>query len=72
MQNDSQASTNSHYSDNEIDFVCRPHATDHCWELGYVEDGKLFGRDYGTCNDQVMKEFNLAIKIENGRGKLIY
>ena len=54
-----------------IDFVCRPHATDHCWELGYVEDGKLFGRDFGTCNDKVMREFNLAVKVENGRGTFV-
>ncbi|XP_063691343.1 IgGFc-binding protein-like [Bolinopsis microptera] len=46
----------------------RPHAKDHCWELGYVENGRLFGRDFGTCTMKILKEFNLAVKIENGEG----
>ncbi|XP_063676239.1 uncharacterized protein LOC134812668 isoform X1 [Bolinopsis microptera] len=48
----------------------RPHADSHCWELGYVEDGLLFGRDFGTCTEPVRNQFNLAIKIENGKGEL--
>ena len=48
----------------------RPHATTHCWELGYVEDGLLFGRDFGTCNGLVTSQFNIGIKVENGKGYL--
>ncbi|KAL5263402.1 hypothetical protein ACHWQZ_G008688 [Mnemiopsis leidyi] len=53
----------------EIAYV-RPHAKSYCWELGYVENGLLFGRDFGTCTTPTRGEFNLAVKVETGKGEL--
>ena len=36
-----------------------------------MEDGLLFGRDFGTCTESVRNQFNLAIKIENGKGQFV-
>ncbi|XP_063689126.1 IgGFc-binding protein-like [Bolinopsis microptera] len=48
----------------------RPHAKDHCWEIGYVENGLLFGRDFGECLVPTKNEFNVAISVEKGKGEL--
>eukprot|EP00116_Pleurobrachia_bachei_P007701 sb/3467963/ len=40
-----------------------------CWEIGYVDNGLLFGRDFGSCVDSVGAEFSIAVKMEDGKGK---
>ena len=47
----------------------RPHTREHCWELGKVEDGMFYGRDFGEC-DIMLKTVDLAVKIANGKGSL--
>ena len=36
-----------------------------CWELGYVEDGIFFGRDFGGCIEPVRNTYNIAVKMQD-------
>lgn len=48
----------------------RPHSRDFCWELGRVEDGQVYSRDFGNCGSAVRRSFNVGVKMENGKGLL--